>query len=258
MDFVPSTAAVAAVAQKSPHNEATAPAGTKAVSPLAQVSLDPRPIYALAPGTADAVLSLADMNVKAATAANFEAHYGRSSPAIEATTAAASAPVVSPEPAKAVSASNRNWNEDVRLNPIPTRKIGTDLVVQYDNPKVMAAWQAAFPDITSRKYRGLTLADTNAKPDLSRLRAESGLNFSEKAIYLMCNSDNYKSFVEEHPHTKISWIAVDSEDILLAWPKDTDRKDGHSADGPEPVAREAESQDLISIANQSIGSTDRI
>ena len=124
MDYVPSLAAVAAAAQKSPHVEAATVAATNAVSPVASTALDPRPTYALNPGAADAMLALAGSRTQAAVTVEFETQYGHASRVAEVSAAAASAPVVAPEPTKAVSAANRNWNEDVRLDHIPTRKIG--------------------------------------------------------------------------------------------------------------------------------------
>ncbi|SDN17915.1 hypothetical protein SAMN05216360_106174 [Methylobacterium phyllostachyos] len=231
MDYVPSLAALAAAGQKSPHIDAVTPA-TNTVSPAVPTALDPRPAYALAPGTADAVLSLAGSRTQTADAVAFDTRYGYASRVAEVTTAAVAAPVVSPEPTKTVSAANRNWNEDVRLDHIPTRKIGTDTVVQYDNPRVMAAWRAAFPDVASRKYRGLTQADTNVKPDFERLKAESGLTFLEKDIYLLCSDDNFKAISKNHPDTHINWISVDSDDIVLFWPKDNGHSDVKLLSGP--------------------------
>lgn len=239
MDYVPSLAAIAAAAQKSLDADAATLVASKAVAPAPPTTLDPRSAYTLAPGTADAVLSLAGARVQAAEAADFETRYGNTSRTVEATTAAVAAPVISPEPTKAVSAANRNWNEDVRLDHIPTRKIGTDTVVQYDNPRVMAAWRAAFPDIASRKYRGLTQADTNVKPDFERLKAESGLTFLEKDIYLICSDDNYRTISKDHPDTHINWISVDSDEIVLFWPKDMDRSGVKLLSGPVQAADEA-------------------
>ncbi|MEL6063119.1 MULTISPECIES: hypothetical protein [unclassified Methylobacterium] len=218
MDYVPSMAAVAAAAQKSPHADAPELAKSKAVVPVEPTALDPRSRYTLAPGAADAVLSLADLKTQAVNAADFDTRYVHAAHVAEAVTALATAPVVSPEPVKAASAANRNWNEDVRLDHIPTRKVGTDTIVQYDTPRVMAAWSAAFPDIPNRKYRGLTLADTNIRPEKRKALTAAGTTLVPKDIHLLCNTDNYKTFSEAHPHTNINWIPVDNEDILLFWP----------------------------------------
>ncbi|MCJ2138378.1 hypothetical protein MKK69_30720 [Methylobacterium sp. J-026] len=234
MDYVPSMAAVAAAAQKSPHADAVSIAASNVVSPVAPATLDPRPAYALSPGTADAMLTLTRTTTLAVEVVEFDTRFGHGSRTTEAATAAASAPVVSPEPGKASSAANRNWTEDVRLDHIPTRRIGTDLVVEYDTPRVMAAWSAAFPDIASRKFRGLRLADTNVYPDLRKVVNDSGIAVLEKDIYLLCNGDNYKSFSQNHPGTRINWIAVDNEDIVLAWPKHSDP--GSAAALAHPVA----------------------
>jgi len=242
MDYVPSLAAIAAAALKSPETDAATLVASKAIAPVPPAALDPRSAYTLAPGTADAVLSLAGARVSAVETADFETRYGATSRTAQATTAALSAPVIAPEPAKAVSAANRNWHEDARLDHIPTRKIGTDTVVQYDNPRVMAAWRAEFPDIASRKFRGLTQADTNVKPDFERLKAETGLTFLEKDIYLLCNDDNYKAISKDHPHTHINWIAVDSDDVVLFWPKDLDRSDVKLLGGPVKVADKGDSE----------------
>lgn len=242
MDNVPAMAAVAAAAQKSPHVEAIDLAASKAVSPVAPTALDPRPTYALTPGTADAMLSLADMKVQAVGAAEFEARYGHAAKATEAATAAVMAPVVAPEPAKVANASNRNWNEDVRLVTIPSRKVGSDTVVQYDTPQIMAAWSAAFPDTSARKYRGLSLADTDVKPETSRFLEEFAEPLLASSVFLICNAGNYKTFSETHPHTHINWIAVDSDEILLVWPKDAGEDKPHvvsaSADDPKAAERD--------------------
>ena len=240
MDYVPSLAAVAAAAQKSPHVEAATVAATNAVSPVASTALDPRPTYALNPGAADAMLALAGSRTQAAVTVEFETQYGHASRVAEVSAAAASAPVVAPEPTKAVSAANRNWNEDVRLDHIPTRKIGTDTVVEYTNQRVIAAWRAAFPDVASRKYRGLTQADTNVKPDFERLKAESGLTFQEKNIYLLCSDVNYKAISRHHPHTHINWIAVDNDEIVLFWPENTGPSDVKLLSGPVQAADDGE------------------
>ncbi|MCJ2073728.1 hypothetical protein MKK75_33890 [Methylobacterium sp. J-030] len=239
MDYVPSMAAVAA-AQKSPHVDAIEAAASKAVSPVEPTALDPRPTYTLAPGAADAMLTLADMKTQAVGAAEFDTRYGHIAKVTEAATAAASAPVVSPEPTKVVSASSRNWNEDARVVHAPTRKVGTDTVVQYDTPRVMAAWSAAFPDIPTRKYRGLSPADTNVKPDLNQLLAENGAAILPSTVCLLCNADHYNTFSETHPHTHIDWIAVDNDEILLFWPKDAGHEAVHVSTAPMSDPEEAE------------------
>ena len=236
MDHVPSTNAVAAVAQKSPPTDATALAASKAAAPTEPIAFDPRSAYVLAPGTADAVLSLAEMKAQAVSAAEFDTRYVHTTHIAEAVTVVATAPVVAPEPVKATSAANRNWTEDVRMEPIPTRKVGADTVVQYDTPRVIAAWAAAFPDIPKRKYRGLTPADTNVKPEVKTALMTPVAALVPKDIHLLCNTDNYKTFSEAHPHTNINWIPVDNEDVLLFWPSQIERTHGddHSAHRREP------------------------
>ena len=220
MDYVPSMAAVAAAAKKSQPDDAAALARPKAVAPVQPAGLDLRPTYTLAPGTADAMLSLANVKTQAVSTAEFEARYVHASQITQAAAAVVTAPVVAPEPAKAISASNRNWIEDVRLENLPTRKVGADTIVQYDNPRVMAAWRAAFPDIPDRKFRGLTQADTNVKPDPRRLSSEIGPTIAEKNIFLLCDTENFKAFSESHPETHINWIPVENEEIVLFWPND--------------------------------------
>lgn len=232
MDYVPSMAAIAAAAQKSQTDGLTPPETTKAVTPVAKTALDPRPAYTLAPGTADAMLSLAKTKVDAADAAEFDTRYGHSSRITQAATAAVAAPVVAPEPAKAVSAANRNWNEDVRLDHIPTRKVGEDTVVQYEYPQVVAIWNAAFPNVTGRKNRAVLLGDTKSKLELKRPTDESGLTLTEKAIYLLCSSDNFRLFSQDHPETHIEWIAVDNDDILWMWPKETGHQHADASGAP--------------------------
>ena len=222
MDYVPSMAAVAAAVQKSPQADAVPIAASTVVPPVAPTALDPRPAFTLSPGTADAMLSLTRTSTQAREVAEFDTRFGHGSRIVEAATAAASAPVVSPETGKAISAANRNWSEDVRLDHIPTRTIGTDLVVDYDNPRVVAAWSAAFPHIANRKFLGLRLADTNVYPDLRQVVNEAGIAVVGDDIVLLCNSVNYKAFSQNHPGTHINWIAVDNQDIMLAWPKNID------------------------------------
>lgn len=250
MDYVPSMAAVAAASQKTPHDDAIALTAAKAVAPVAQTALDPRSIYTFAPGTADAMLSLADLKTQAVSAADFDTRYVHATHITEAATAVATAPVVSPEPTKAISASNRNWNEDVRLDHIPTRKVGADTVVQYDTPRVMAAWSAAFPDIAERKFRGLTPADTNIKPEKRKATTHPGATLVPNDIYLLCSTDNYKIFSETHPHTHVNWIPVENEEIFLFWPKDQDGEEGHEARG-DSRSSEGKHEGLIRANLQS-------
>ncbi|WP_342106543.1 hypothetical protein [Methylobacterium sp. SI9] len=236
MDYVPSTNAVAAAAQKSPPIDATARAASKSAAPTEPIALDPRSAYVLAPGTADAVLSLANVKAQAVSAADFETRYVHATHITETVTAVATAPVVAPEPVKATSAANRNWSEDVRLDHSPTRKVGADTVVQYDTPRIVAAWAAAFPDIPNRKYRGLTPADTNVKPEVKMALMTPVAALVPKDIHLLCNTDNYKTFSEAHPHTNINWIPVDNEEVLLFWPSQIERTEGddHSAHRRDP------------------------
>jgi len=223
MDYVPSMAAVAAAAQKTPHADAATLATSKAVSPVERTALDPRSIYTLTPETADAVLSLAGLKAQAVSAADFDTRYLRATHVTETAAVVATAPVVSPEPTKAVSASIRTWNEDVRLDHIPTRKVGTDTVVQYDTPRVIAAWNAAFPDLPKRRYRTLTPANTHIRPETGETLAAASTPLAASNIYLVCNTDNYRAFSETHPHTHIKWIPVDNEETLLFWPSEQAR-----------------------------------
>ena len=240
MDYVPSMAAVAAAMQKAQQDDAAALAKSKAVAQVQPAALDPRPTYTLAPGTADAMLSLANVKTQAISTAEFESRYMHASQITEAAAAVVTAPVVAPEPVKAVSASNRNWIEDVRLEHIPTRKVGADTIVQYDNPRVMAAWNAAFPDVPDRKFRGLTMADTNVKPDKTRASNEIGPAIAEKNIYLLCDTENYKAFTETHPEAHINWIPVENEEIVLFWPNDRVRDEGNASSVPSHRSSEAE------------------
>ncbi|WP_267421288.1 hypothetical protein [Methylobacterium sp. GC_Met_2] len=232
MDYVPSTAAVAAAAQKSQPDDAAALASLKAVALVQPKAIDPRPTYTLAPGTADAMLSLANTKTQAVSTAEFETRYVHASQITEAAAAVVTAPVVSPEPAKAVSASNRNWIEDVRLEHSLTRKVGADTIVQYDNPRVMAACSAAFPDVPDRKFRGLTMADTNVKPETRKGSTIKEQTILEKNIYLLCDTENYKAFSDTHPDTHINWIPVDNEEILLFWPNDRIGDEAHGLSKP--------------------------
>jgi len=240
MDYVPSMAAVAAAAQKSQQDDAAVLATSKAVAPVQLTGLDPRPTYTLAPGTADAMLSLANVKTQAVSTAEFETRYVHASQITEAAAAVVTAPVVAPEPVKAVSASNRNWIEDVRLENIPTRKVGADTIVQYDNPRVIAAWGAGFPDVPDRRFRGLTLADTNVKPGNRSLSIEIGPTIAEKNIYLLCDTENYKAFSETHPDTHINWIPVENDEIVLFWPNDRIGDEAHVSSTPVHRPSEAE------------------
>lgn len=226
MDYVPPMAAVAAAMEKPHQADAASLAALKAVPPIEPTALDPRSTYALTPGTADAVLSLADMKTQAASIAEFDARHGHPAHITETVAVIATVPVVSPEPTKVASAAHRNWTEDVRLDHVPTRKVGTDTVVQYDTPRVIAAWSAAFPDIPNRKYRGLTPADTTVKPETGTALTSADAALVPKNIFLLCNTDNFKTFRETHPQTHINWIPVDNEDVLLFWPNELDRKEG--------------------------------
>lgn len=221
MDYIPSMSAVAAASQKPQHPETTVlPVAGHNVSTVDPASLDPRSIYTLSVEAAGAVLSLAQARVQATETAEFNTKYGHGpqfSRAVIATAVAAT-PVVSPETTKTVSAANRNWNEDVRLDHDPYRRVGTDTLVQYDNPRVMAAWSTAFPDILGRKFRGFLVSEANVKIALREID-ESGFSGSSKDIYLLCNSEHFRIFSEDHPDIHINWISVDNDNILYFWPK---------------------------------------
>jgi hypothetical protein len=225
MDYVPSMAAIAAAGQKSHQAEAVALATAREVSAAAPVALDPRSIYTLSAEAADAVLTLAQAQTRAVEAAAYDTPYGRGPQVGGAVmaTAVATTPVVSPESTKSAAAANRNWSEDVRLDHSPSRKVATDVIVQYDNPRVMAAWSAAFPDVAGRKFRGLQLSDTDVRSALSKAALAFNLDDKHRDIYLLCNSEHYKIISADHPDTRFNWINVDSDDILLFWPKDPDR-----------------------------------
>ncbi|MBE7199994.1 MAG: hypothetical protein INR70_19610 [Parafilimonas terrae] len=220
MDHVPSMAAVSA-AHKSDAGEVILPAVINAVAPSAPAALDPRSIYTLSAEAADAVLSLAQQKVQALQVADVNSRYEVGPRAVAAVTAAAvvAAPVVTPESSKSTAVAQRNWTEDARLEPVPTRQIGADLAVQYDNPRVMAAWSAAFPDIANRKFRGLQLSDTHVKSALAKAAEVAGVDGHSKDIYLLCNGEKFKIFSEDHPDTKINWIDIDDDQILVFWPK---------------------------------------
>ena len=223
MDFVPSMSAISVAAQKLQYGEATAIVAVgKEMQPAVPEALDPRSVYALSAQAADALLSLVQPKSPSAPPVDLNTMFGRSPrpDGTVMTTALAATPVVSPETTKVTNAANRNWSEDVRLEHSPYRKVGVDTVVQYDNPRVMAAWSAAFPDISEKKFRGLSLSATNFKAALSKIAADGGFDGLEKNIYLLCSSDRFRSFSEDHPDVHINWIDIDNNDILLFWPKD--------------------------------------
>jgi hypothetical protein len=223
MDYVPSMAAVAAATQKGQAPDAATASAAATVAHTATAALDPRSIYALSPEAADAVLTLAQNRIQPIQVAEFDSRYGHGPQTAGAAivTAVATTPVVVQESSKSVATANRNWTEDARLMSLPSRKVGADLSVQYDNPRVMAAWSAAFPDIAGRKFRGLQLSDTHLRSSLAKLAAENiGFSGLEKDIYLLCNDEKFKIFSSEHPETKINWIYVDNDDVVLFWPKE--------------------------------------
>lgn len=225
MDHLPPAAALSGTALKTPHSETAALPLTKEVNPSVPVALDPRSILTLSPEAAGAVLSLAEAKTPPVAAADFDVRYNRG-PQVTGSvmaSAVATTPVVSPETTKTTAAANRNWSEDVRLDHTPFRKVGVDTLVRYDNPRVMAAWSAAFPDIAGRKFRGVQLADADFKTALSKIAADGGFNGLEKDIYLLCNDVHFKIFSENHPDTHINWINIDNDDILLFWPRDADQ-----------------------------------
>lgn len=226
MDYVPPMAAITAAEPKLPHVDATAIAANSPDTVGAVPdALDPRSIYALSAQAADAMLTLVQTKTQAVATAEFEARSGREPQVmgVAMATAVAATPVVSPETTKTTNAATRNWNEDVRLDHSPFRKVGTDTVVQYDNPRVMAAWSAAFPDIADKKFRGLQISAANFKNALTKIAADGGFNGIEKNIYLLCNSDRFKNFTQDHPGVHINWIDVENDDILLFWPKESDQ-----------------------------------
>lgn len=225
MDHVPSMAAVTAATQKAQPAEAASLTVTKEVSPSGSAGLDPRSVYKLSPETAGAVLSLSQAKAQAVAVAEFEARFGHGPQAGGAVmaTAVATTPVISPETTKTAAAANRNWSEDVRLEHIPVRKVGMDTLVAYDNPRVMAAWRAAFPDVVGRKFRGLQLSDADVRTALGKTGADSNFDGLAKDIYLLCNDEHFRIFSEHHPSIHINWINVDNEEILMFWPKDRDQ-----------------------------------
>ena len=224
MDQIPSMAAISAATQKAQTVDGASLTAAKDIGPQAAASLDPRSVYTLSPEAADAVLALAQAKTQAILAADFSAQYGQGPQHTYAAIAAAVAitPIVTVEPTKSVGAANRNWNEDVRLEPVSSRRVGADLTVHYDTPRVMAAWSAAFPDIAGRKFRGLQVSDTHVTSALAQAAKEAGFNGRQTDIYLLCNGEKFRAFSEDHPNTKINWINVDDDDILLFWPKDPD------------------------------------
>jgi hypothetical protein len=137
-------------------------------------------------------------------------------------TVTATTPVVSPETTKTIGAANRNWSEDVRLDHSPSRIVGTDTVVQYDNPRVMAAWSAAFPDVAGRKFRGAHLSDTDLRSALRQLEIDIGFHGPEREVYVLCNSAHFESISQDNPKTHFNWIDVDNDDIVVFWPKSGD------------------------------------
>ena len=222
MDHISSMAAISAATQKAQLAE-TASLTAKEVVPPVAANLDPRSVYTLAPGMADAVLALAQTRTQAIQATEAGTRYGHV-PRTDAmiATAVAVTPIVPVEPTKSVSAANRNWNEDVRLAPAAPRKVGADLTVEYDNPRVMAAWSAAFPDIADRKFRGLHVSETHVKSALAEAAKEAGFTGRQTDIYLLCNGEKFRAFSEDHPTTKINWININDDEIMLFWPKDLD------------------------------------
>jgi hypothetical protein len=221
MDYVPSTAAVSA-AHKSDAVDVALPAVINAVAPTVPAALDPRSVYALSPEAANAVLSLAQLKVQAVQVADINSRYEVGPRAVAAVTATAvvAAPVVAPESSKSTAVAQRNWTEDVRLEPVASRQVGADLTVEYDNPRVMAAWSAAFPDIADRKFRGLQLSGTPVKSALAKAAEVAGIDARSKDIYLLCNGEKFKIFSEDHPGTKVNWIDIDNDEILVFWPKE--------------------------------------
>lgn len=221
MDYVPSMAAVTANAQKPQHAEAVALTTAKTVTPVPPVPLDPRSVYTLSPEAAGAVFALAETRIQASDATPLDLRDLRGAQIVEVAmaTVTATTPVVSPETTKTLGASNRNWTEDVRLDHNPTRTVGTDTVVKYDNPRVIAAWSAAFPEVAGRKFRGLQLPDADLRSALSEAAADAGLDGLAAEIYLLCNSAHFEIISQDHPRTHINWINVDNDDIVVFWPK---------------------------------------
>ena len=222
MDHIPSTAAISAATQKAQPVDSASLTATKELGPQIAAGFDPRSIYTLSPEAADAVLALAQTRTQAVQAAEFGARYGHGPRAVDAViaTSVAVTPIVSVEPTKSVGAANRNWNEDVRLEPLPSRKVGADVTVQYGNPRVIAAWSAAFPDIAGRKFRGLQVSETHVKLALTEAAKEAGFTGLQTDVYLLCNGEKFKIFSQDHPNTKINWINVDDDDMMIIWPKD--------------------------------------
>lgn len=216
MDYVPPMAAIAAAAQKAPPGEATVLTPARDVNPVA--APDPRSIYTLTPEAAGAVFALVENRIQVIDAAlDVTDRRGTQVAAAAMATATATTPVVSPETTKTIGAANRNWSEDVRLDHSPSRLVGADTVVAYDSPRVTAAWSLAFPDVPGRRFRAVQLPGPSLRSVLRE--AEAGLDDTGSDIYLLCNSAHFETIRQAHPRTRINWINVDNDEIVVVWRK---------------------------------------
>ncbi|WP_287089538.1 hypothetical protein [Methylobacterium sp.] len=224
MDYIPPLAAVTAATQKANHAEELGLTTAKTAPAAVSAAPDPRSIYTLSPEAAGAVFALAETQIRAIDAMPFDPpdRRGTQIAAAAMATVTATTPVVSPETTKTIGAANRNWSEDVRLDHSPSRIVGTDTVVQYDNPRVMAAWSAAFPDVAGRKFRGAHLSDTDLRSALRQLEIDIGFHGPEREVYVLCNSAHFESISQDNPKTHFNWIDVDNDDIVVFWPKSGD------------------------------------
>lgn len=216
MDYVPPMAAITATAQKALPAEVAALAPAHDVTHVA--APDPRSIYTLTPEAAGAVFALVENRIQVIDAAlDVTDRRGTQAAAAAIATTTATTPVVSPETTKTLGAANRNWSEDVRLDHNPSRHVGTDTIVDYDYPRVTAAWSLAFPEVAGRKLRAVQLPGPSLRSVVHE--AEAGLNDTESDIYLLCNSAHFETIRQAHPRTHINWINVDNDEIVVVWQK---------------------------------------
>ncbi|MGU3463441.1 hypothetical protein ACLBXO_01180 [Methylobacterium sp. C33D] len=216
MDYVPPMAAIAAASPKTHAADAAALAPTQAVKSAS--APDPRSIYTLTPEAAGAVFALVENRIRVIEAAlDATDRRGTRAAAAAMATATATTPVVSPETTKTIAAAHRNWSEDARLDHSPTRHVGTDTVVDYDSPRVTAAWSVAFPELAGRKYRAVQGPGPSLRSVLHE--AEADMDDTGSDVFLLCNSAHFETIRQAHPSAHINWINVDNDEIVVVWRK---------------------------------------
>jgi hypothetical protein len=227
MDYIAPVVPPAALTDRaSLPDDATHTKGVKEIPHAASPALDPRPAYILSSRVADAVLAVAQLRLQTVAGVEEAATRaaGQQSPATLVASAVAATPAVASEATRSVGPTLRNWAEDVRLDNDLARVVGADTVIEYEVPQVFAAWNAVFPDLPTRKFRGVTFTAGAMRAAVDKTPVMGGPNPNDVDIYLLCNAQHFDIFRQDYPEIKVNWIDVDNEELMLFWPDNHDER----------------------------------